>query len=381
MTARTLLFTLVLAAVPAAALVHGIVEAKPAAPSAAPFVCDACHAALQEVQQTPLERAARAHDPVVDEGMANAVDRENPDLLILDGLAHFYGPVPFSHRIHAGMSQMNGSCANCHHELETGTEILACESCHPAELGATLAVPSLKGAYHRQCLGCHRDWAHANACGYCHEETEKARAHTAPADTTDIIGIPHPRITAEDSYTYQTAREGTPIVTFHHVDHVDLYGLRCVDCHQGHTCGRCHDETISREQIDRIETCGGCHDCNKEQSCDFCHATEARPKFDHKTSTTFALEPNHTQVPCESCHGSGSDFKKPSDNCRVCHGRLPAGCFDHGVTGVPLTGSHSHFGCQACHAARDPEAPASCNGCHADFNYPAYNPGVLNPHG
>ena len=29
---------------------------------------------------------------------------------------------------------------------------------------ADLRMPNLKGAYHRQCLNCHRDWAHENEC-------------------------------------------------------------------------------------------------------------------------------------------------------------------------------------------------------------------------
>ncbi len=372
MTARTLTGTILLTLVAFAALVYGTLPGEKA------------HAAPAPAQQPDLAPQVKrlhapAHDPVVDEGMPTPADSDNPDLIIIDQLEHFYGPVPFSHRLHAGMSQMNGSCDNCHHELESGDEIMACGECHPKEIGATLAVPSLKGAYHRQCLGCHRDWAHENGCGYCHVEKANSPQGEAPVDETDIIGIPHPRITAEPMYVYETGHEEVPLVTFHHVDHVDLYGLRCVDCHQGHTCGRCHDETISREKIDHQETCGSCHECSKQENCNFCHDTQARPSFDHAASTGFPLEPNHVSVACDDCHGNGGDFKKPASNCFTCHSRLKAGAFDHSATGVPLGGSHSHFACKACHQERDAQFAPSCGGCHADFAYPKYLPGDRTP--
>jgi hypothetical protein len=371
MTARTLLTILALTLLSCGAFVYGINPGDKSAET---------RAAPAPVEQPKNERfTAAAHDPVVDEGMPDLPGENNPDLIIIDVLEEFYGPVPFSHRLHAGMSEMNGGCANCHHELETGDEIMSCGECHPKEIGATLAVPSLKGAYHRQCLGCHRDWAHENACGYCHVEKADAPEGEPPMDKTDIIGIPHPRITAEDTYIYETGHEETPVVTFHHIDHVHLYGLSCADCHQGQTCGRCHDETISREQIDHKETCGSCHDCNKEQSCNFCHSREARPSFDHDTATSFSLRPNHTGIACERCHGDGGQFKTPSTNCFTCHSRLEAGAFDHSATGVPLAGSHAHYACKTCHAERNPERAPTCDSCHADFTYPTYYPGDPEP--
>ena len=88
------------------------------------------------------------------------------------------------------MAEMWDGCETCHHYSPTtkpsaqalttakahapnqadAAVIPACKSCHSVEVNPTteIRMPSLKGAYHRQCLNCHREWTQANACVICH---------------------------------------------------------------------------------------------------------------------------------------------------------------------------------------------------------------------
>lgn len=87
-------------------------------------------------------------------------------------------PVSFPHELHMGELE----CLECHHDfdedgenvldedlLEEGNEEIFCASCHDA--GTEV---DLKEAFHRQCMGCHRDLRKAGEviapelCGECH---------------------------------------------------------------------------------------------------------------------------------------------------------------------------------------------------------------------
>lgn len=85
--------------------------------------------------------------------------------------------VTFPHEVH-----MNDiECLTCHHEYEDGENVLdestleegnpdiRCSACHTADADITI-----KQAYHRQCMGCHRNLRKAGdatgpeLCGECH---------------------------------------------------------------------------------------------------------------------------------------------------------------------------------------------------------------------
>jgi hypothetical protein len=315
--------------------------------------------------------------PTTDEG----ADEASLGIIIIENLSNLYGPVPFDHANHAEMSEMSGGCSNCHHGNEDGT-IAACRTCHaPSISEATLEQPSLKGAYHRQCLGCHRDWTHANACGFCHEQQVESDEDQLGHDPTDILTVPHKNATSQDVYVYETEHSVASVVTFQHRDHFERYGLKCVDCHRGDSCARCHDAQQADQvvasptamRIDHLESCCNCH---MKENCGFCHDQQQRPRFDHATSAGWSLEPHHDSLRCAQCHGEPRDFRSPSRSCGECHSSFAdEGGFDHGVTGVPLLGSHAHYECQRCHAGGQPGGDVSCRGCHADKAYPPCIPG------
>jgi hypothetical protein len=334
-----------------------------------PVACSQCHACEKPTEEDPCLVACPRHgghffgEHRVDEG---------PNIVIIDQLADLYEPVVFAHQLHASMANMSGGCENCHHYSETTGEIPPCRSCHdPDRTEVDLRMPALKGAYHRQCINCHLDWAHENACGFCHEEV--AEGGLAQADSTDILGIPHPRIEATDTYNYETSYENGPVVSFHHADHTEAFGLQCVDCHRGDSCASCHDTgTAEARQLDHIVTCGACH---AERDCGFCHSTEPKPRFDHATSVGWKLEPYHGDVSCTTCHGDPKAFHTPTGRCADCHIHWEAGSFDHRQVGLELSETHEEFDCEDCHADRAFEKKPHCTECHEEELYPEYLPG------
>jgi hypothetical protein len=173
-----------------------------------------------------------------------------PDVVVLKELVNLYDPVPFDHKGHAQMADMWQGCQTCHHRppttqpatrpvevaITTHTQadaatIPACKSCHPANIEeANIHMPNLKGAYHRQCLNCHREWMQGNACVVCHKPREGQVATTVPVTKDDIIGRMHPPIPEPETRVYKTVV--TPAdggnVLFRHKEHTNGFGLRCV---------------------------------------------------------------------------------------------------------------------------------------------------------
>jgi len=124
-----------------------------------------------------------------------------PGILVLGAIAERYPPVKFDHGKHVGMA---GACAECHHQHDGGTaascagchkvdpdafrknvnlaKIRPCAECHPPSWKAERpGMPTLKAAYHRACIRCHRDVGSVGkdpkGCAeMCHESGAQARA-------------------------------------------------------------------------------------------------------------------------------------------------------------------------------------------------------------
>ena len=164
---------------------HGHDQIDPHEGAFAKSSCAQCHACPEPTEADPCLNSCPRHgghfygQHEVDEG---------PDVIIIDQLANLYRPVAFAHKLHAGMAEMGGGCTLCHHYSENDGQIPPCRSCHEVDRkDADLRMPALKGAYHRQCTNCHRDWSHANACSFCHEEAN-GDAEAVPHDPTDLYG-------------------------------------------------------------------------------------------------------------------------------------------------------------------------------------------------
>jgi hypothetical protein len=292
--------------------------------------------------------------------------REAPDSMLLSELSQTYQPVHFNHKLHAGMAEMKDSCSTCHHYSPKG-KIAPCKECHTAEGDPNnLRQPGLKGAYHRQCLSCHREWSHDTKCVVCHLPTEVQGSQAVRPDPTDIVGASHPVITVPVKKVYDTPYKLGPIVTFQHKEHIDLFGFRCVDCHRQENCGYCHDiqrpanVAKTQEQVHAV-----CKDCHAKDLCAKCHDVKERPGFSHN-KTGWPLNPYHNTLDCWACHPTGKRISRVSKMCENCHAGWNQDNFKHAVTGLKLDEVHGQLDCTACHPGRKFESDAICSDCHDD---------------
>jgi hypothetical protein len=299
---------------------------------------------------------------------------EAPDSLLLDKLVDQYSAVHFNHKIHAQMSDMYKGCETCHHFSPPG-QIPPCSKCHGGETNPNnLGQPSLKGAYHRQCLCCHREWSHDTKCVICHNPNDTKAMQASSKDSTDIMGISHPVMTVPSKKSYVTPYAAGPMVTFYHQQHIDLFGLRCVDCHQKENCSYCHDinkptsQAKSQEEVHAI--CSGCHATAK---CDKCHDNKEKAAFTH-ASTGWRLNKYHTSLSCRACHPTGKMIGKLDTSCNTCHSGWNQTNFQHAVTNLQLDENHRELDCESCHLERNFAVKPDCATCHDDGRTAATSP-------
>jgi hypothetical protein len=282
---------------------------------------------------------ARASDQPVDTG---------PNVVILRELEDTYEAVPFEHKLHAKMAEMWNGCVTCHHRSpqpeagaappapesvtqETSAQVPACKSCHPATTAdAAIRMPSLKGAYHRQCLNCHQEWMHENACVICHKPKQGLPFGKPDPAPDDIVGRMHPPIPEPGDRIYKT--RFTPAdggnVLFRHKEHTVTFGIKCVDCHYRDNCAHCHGTTGDtstqkplRPGMTWNESHGPCMGCHQENRCRHCHYKDDQPPpkpFDH-WATRQGLNEDHAKLACGRCHPNWRLTNEPACGEAACH--------------------------------------------------------------
>jgi len=328
--------------------------------------CAACHvSATPTPENSDLNTCPR--DAV--DLTAEHDDTEAPDVFLLDKLSDIYVPVVFPHKFHAQMTEMGQGCVVCHHRNPPGP-ILSCDECHGGPSNPqNLKQPGLKGAYHRQCLSCHREWTHETDCVICHARKDPNKEYTPPPEDTDIMGMLHPNIETPDVKVYLAEElADTPYVTFHHKAHTEIYGLQCVDCHREESCSNCHDSIARPAHIraDPHEDCTQCHTPELEGDCAYCHTEAPLAPFNHAARTEFDLAVYHEKLVCRDCHESKARFAKLESSCSACHAPdwAPEE-FDHARTGLTLDETHSGIDCTGCHTEGIGN-PVACTFCHED---------------
>ena len=239
-----------------------------------------------------------------------------PDNVVLNEIENLYEPVAFNHKLHAEMADMCKGCDACHHYTPTDAFHPKCKECHDPELASEhIRQPGLKGAYHRQCMGCHREWSKETECGVCHAlKAEKKKEGPA------YVPIHYRPCSEPARKTYDAASEDGAYVTFFHENHAHVYDLKCNDCHQDDACIRCHYQgekplAVVQASADAMHhKCSACHDINTKGKCGNCHSAEKKEVFDHGLASGLTLDENHIENECSDCH---ADFKKP--DCSDCH--------------------------------------------------------------
>lgn len=310
---------------------------------------------------------------------------QTPEVIVIDQLSDRYGAVYFSHKIHAQMSEMSGGCQSCHH-FNTLGPILKCNSCHESNRKREdIRLPDLKGAFHRQCVDCHREWSHSTGCNSCHELKRNIKESNLESVKKKYTGKEHPVLLPPARITYQTNSDRGKIVTFYHDDHTSKFGLSCINCHKQESCTKCHDVnrtslekkivTTKKTFEDQHRNCISCH--SKDEKCSKCHGDKILERFDHAQRTGWALNRFHINLSCGKCHGSKLPYQKLDNKCLSCHNNWSSENFKHSITGLQLDETHAEMNCEDCHSEKNFEIKPSCDGCHEGYTYPKNKPGKL----
>lgn len=348
--------------------------------------CKKCHLCETPTKKNPCLRTCPRNSMIPVHYSAD----EGPDVIIMDILTDMYVPVVFSHQLHAQMADMSGGCETCHHYNPPG-DIMTCQECHQVSpQRADLSMPALKGAYHRQCLGCHREWSHTTKCAVCHALKSKTAEMTETQDKTDIIGSSHPPIPEPDKIVYETSHDKGKLVTFFHRQHIHLYGQGCVSCHKKENCKKCHD--LSKKSLAEQVATGdyikvhkseedhhkACFDCHADNKCGFCHVNKEKASFDHFARSGWKLKTYHGSLSCQKCHHKKGIFEGLKSNCSACHKGWDVDSFNHKITGLILDENHQDNDCADCHMDNEYAKTPTCDNCHEDdISFPAKKPGRL----
>jgi hypothetical protein len=342
-----------------------------------PLDCQECHSCSTPTYEKPclkiLPEFTRSSITIFD-----SADKA-PEIIKIDTLKGDYEATIFTHKLHAEMAFMSGGCKTCHHFNPPG-KVLTCIECHqPQSAESDLSKPGLKGAYHRQCLNCHREWSHSTNCTVCHERKDSGAAKASIDDKAEFKKVSHPNIETPGKVVYNVDFDDGPIVTFFHDEHINLFNLSCENCHQNESCARCHDtldKKAAATEKEPHENCIGCHESDIDDNCTKCHDTKERKPFDH-ANTGWPLNKYHKKLYCNECHGSTGVFKKLNKNCTSCHKNWTSGKFNHKVTGLVLDETHIENDCENCHLNRNFSKKPVCTECHDDMSYPANVPGKI----
>jgi len=288
-------------------------------------------------------------------------------IIVLDILEKVYDPVYFDHGSHAAMSEMSGGCENCHHYAPPRKEYPSCAECHLPEGLVGKIEPSLKAAYHQQCMACHKEWDNDTHCEFCHRKKEGGlsedvlsklpyAAHEKPLEVKDLI-------------IFETDYDDGDKVPFHHKNHVDLYDRNCGTCHIDESCSSCHvhggeSHTLGVQMMDeKHDMCYTCHS-DADEDCELCHGRDPDDLFDHGT-TGWPLEIYHEGNQCHDCHHDPGKYQANDPRCVTCHFEGFPADFDHSVTGVVFDEDHEDNDCGDCHVD-GLGTTASCDECHDD---------------
>ncbi|OGU58645.1 MAG: hypothetical protein A2V66_03815 [Ignavibacteria bacterium RBG_13_36_8] len=294
---------------------------------------------------------------------------EGPDVITINKFfskTDLYKPVIFTHKLHAEMSDMAGGCTMCHHYNPPGS-VLGCNSCHEqTRMREDISKPDLKGAFHQQCMNCHRAWSHSVECESCHALTGKEKIEAKHDKITKTSSRVHPAIIEPTKLVYETNSNQGKLVTFFHNEHSRMFNLECSDCHSNESCVRCHDTQkkfakTEKSFEDHHKFCSVCHDT--KNNCDNCHSNKEMAPFNHLNRTGFALKSFHEKLNCNDCHPGKGKLTPVNASCNTCHGEWTPDNFDHKVTGLVLDDTHKEIDCSTCHENPDFSKP-TCENCH-----------------
>lgn len=229
--------------------------------------CTDCHSCELLTKDDPCLEECRREETVSE----SRFPKEEPNLIKMNKLAgetDLYHAVFFPHRLHSEMSDTMDGCRTCHHYDHPG-KIIVCETCHNKERKREdLSRLDLKGASHRICMDCHRELTGKVECVTCHQLKSSQPGKTAGEKS-------HLEIKEPVKIDYETPGAEGAIVSFYHIEHIELFGIECKTCHSSDGCIKCHNKRSEGQKVkakkeDFHQTCSKCHDT--EDNCNKCHS-------------------------------------------------------------------------------------------------------------
>jgi Class III cytochrome C family len=325
--------------------------------------CSICHACDTPTKTNPcLASCPRENNKTSTHKLSDA-----PSIFIINNLhgeKDIYGAVNFTHKSHAEMSEMSGGCETCHHYNPPG-DIVKCSTCHEADRKKVdVNMPDLKSAYHRQCMDCHSEWEAESKCESCHTLNHDYKSSVA---ATEIVKV-HKSVERPTAMVYETGEcKRGKVATFHHNDHINLFGLQCIDCHQDESCQSCHNQKLEFKKVidgSNHNRCATCHETEKKNNCVKCHSNKETKPFNHFVNTGFDINKYHSKISCSSCHKVSGKYSGLRANCQNCHD-WDQDNFNHSITGLQLSDDHTDAECSDCHEDNNYSKP-TCTNCHEE---------------
>lgn len=162
--------------------------------------CNVCHAGVKDMTKTEMQKGSAGKlDQSDNEALAatalaekakKAEQEKGPYRVSIGTLSKQYEPCLFNHRRHVASLSANieqnslaqafhngdkATCTACHHRSPASATPPSCSSCHSEKVDPkTPDRPTLKAAYHLQCMDCHRAMNVARPantdCKTCHKK-------------------------------------------------------------------------------------------------------------------------------------------------------------------------------------------------------------------
>lgn len=154
--------------------------------------CETCHnteAGMVSANKDTQKIIAEQTIAKLSGNYQNVMKAKIPEKVMIDGLTDEFKPSSFPHRkvVQAIANRVEKSsmaksfhmdqqtlCMGCHHNSPKSLEPPKCGSCHGKKTDIINSKPSLKGAYHGQCITCHQKMEVKSVmptdCNKCHEK-------------------------------------------------------------------------------------------------------------------------------------------------------------------------------------------------------------------
>ncbi len=131
--------------------------------------CKLCHRISPEIETPSCDICHE--DPYFNVPKTTVQPQKMTEYFIFNKDSKIFDPVTFPHLIHF---EIIGDCKTCHHHHDPEHVTPACITCHDATLDyENIEKPGLKGAFHRKCMGCHKEYDIGPVvCVDCHKKIE-----------------------------------------------------------------------------------------------------------------------------------------------------------------------------------------------------------------